>query len=301
MEFMDLFRPKWKHSNWKVRLAAVEKLLEQRELAEVATNDADTDVRRAAVVKLTDQVVLADIVKNQDLMDDIRKVALSKLTDQAILAEVIKNCNDYFGYTAVLDKLTDQNVLVDMAKNSENCFLVQQIARKLTDHSILTDIAKNANKKQEFMEAAVDKFIDQTTLAEIVKNTDKSSVAERAVNKLTDQFKLVDISQNARYIDVQIKATLKLEDLHLKVENLLRILNEILNESKKYSFVEDRIIEILNNLRILYWNKLLSSTDKNSILQLKGMEYKKQESWWVESGEGNYHSESETTTHHFEL
>jgi hypothetical protein len=54
MNFLDLFRPKWKHSQPRVRRAAVEKLTDQALLGEIAKTDSDRDVRMAAVKELTD-------------------------------------------------------------------------------------------------------------------------------------------------------------------------------------------------------------------------------------------------------
>jgi hypothetical protein len=46
MAFIDLFRPKWKHSNWQVRETAVKKLTDQAVLDEVAKNDSYWVVRK---------------------------------------------------------------------------------------------------------------------------------------------------------------------------------------------------------------------------------------------------------------
>lgn len=48
MGLWDLFRPKWRRSNWHVRKAAVGKVTDQVLLARIALEDEDKDVRRAA-------------------------------------------------------------------------------------------------------------------------------------------------------------------------------------------------------------------------------------------------------------
>ena len=87
MGFFDLFRPKWKHPDPAVRLAAVERLDDQAVLVVVATADADEDVRKAAVERLDDQVVLVEIATT-DADEDVRKAAVERLDDQEVLVEI---------------------------------------------------------------------------------------------------------------------------------------------------------------------------------------------------------------------
>src|SRR5208282_443340 len=89
---MDLFRPALKHSDWKVRKAAIERCVDQAALAEIAKTDSNADLRRAAIDRL--QAVLAEIAKNGSDWE-VRMAAAAKLTDQvlaqAVYAAVAKN------------------------------------------------------------------------------------------------------------------------------------------------------------------------------------------------------------------
>jgi hypothetical protein len=64
MSLIDLFRPKWRHSNQPVRYTAVEKLTDETLLARIAKNDSDENVRSAAVRKLTNRALLTDLAKS---------------------------------------------------------------------------------------------------------------------------------------------------------------------------------------------------------------------------------------------
>ena len=75
---MNVFRPKWKHSDWRVRLAAVQKLTDQPLLADIAKNAVEQIVRTTAALKLTDQAVLAEIAKN-DFDPLVRAAAAERL------------------------------------------------------------------------------------------------------------------------------------------------------------------------------------------------------------------------------
>ena len=61
MAFFDLFRPAWKHSDSSVRRAAVEQLDNQEDLATVAKQDPDAEIRRLALKRLTDRHWLRDV------------------------------------------------------------------------------------------------------------------------------------------------------------------------------------------------------------------------------------------------
>jgi hypothetical protein len=61
MALVDLFKPKWKHSDVTVRMNAVRSLdpSETTTLAQIARNDSDEGVRRLAIRRLEDPDVLA--------------------------------------------------------------------------------------------------------------------------------------------------------------------------------------------------------------------------------------------------
>lgn len=63
MAFTDLFKPKYKHSDWNVRKQAVQELTDENILTEIAYNDESGSVRHEAVKKITNQKVLIDILK----------------------------------------------------------------------------------------------------------------------------------------------------------------------------------------------------------------------------------------------
>ncbi|NTU73415.1 hypothetical protein HGB07_04575 [Candidatus Roizmanbacteria bacterium] len=89
MSFIDIFRPKWKNSNVFLRLAAVEKLTNQSQLAEVAKNDYENTIRIAAVNRLTDQTRLAEVALTND-NKEARYAALENLTDPNLRAKVLE-------------------------------------------------------------------------------------------------------------------------------------------------------------------------------------------------------------------
>jgi len=118
MAFLDLFRPKWKHSDWRVRKEAYEKLgNEQAALAEVAKNDNDWKVRNAAVIKLTDQAILIKIALYDESVY-VRAAAVENLTDQFILTDFAKNDKKWEVRKAAFEKLGNrQEALYEVINN----------------------------------------------------------------------------------------------------------------------------------------------------------------------------------------
>jgi len=107
MAILDLFRPKWKHSNWKVREAAIEKLTDQNVLIDIAKNDEDYNVRTAAIEKITDQNVIIDVAKT-DKNDKVRTAARNKISDEQIalklyLIDIVKETNYKPSFPKIVD------------------------------------------------------------------------------------------------------------------------------------------------------------------------------------------------------
>jgi hypothetical protein len=78
MAILDLFKPKWKNSNWIIRRDAMESITDQAILAEVVKKDSDLEVRMAALQRITDQIILAEIVnsKNESCLNPTVRIAL---------------------------------------------------------------------------------------------------------------------------------------------------------------------------------------------------------------------------------
>lgn len=84
---MDLFRPKWRHSDPPVRRDAVRQLQDPLQLVEVAVHDADRDVRRAAIERPEDAEGLRAVALH-DPEAGLREAALGKLSDPSILLQI---------------------------------------------------------------------------------------------------------------------------------------------------------------------------------------------------------------------
>ena len=122
-----------------VRLAAVERLTDQRVLVDVAKNDEYSSFRRAAVERLTDQRVLADVAKNDEDWH-VRQDAVKRLTDQRMLGNVAKNDKDWWVRRAAMERLTDQHLLAEVAKNGHDREVCREAVERLKIPDLLNAI-----------------------------------------------------------------------------------------------------------------------------------------------------------------
>ncbi len=168
---INLFRPKWRHTDSQVREAAVGRLTDPRLLTRIAQKDESLSVRGAAVQKLADHALLAAIAQ-QDESDWVREAAVEKLTDNALLSEIAQK---------------DQSPSVRKAA-----------VRKITDHALLAAIAQT-DAHEDVRYAAVCELTDQTVLAEIAKTDPEEDVRKRAMDNLTDQALLAEVALSGKY------------------------------------------------------------------------------------------------------
>ena len=91
MGVFDLFRPKWKHSDPDVRVAAANETGDESILIEMAAKDREWFVRHNAFDVLRSrncgQHVYAHLARHAG-DEEIRRKAIKRLTDQAVLQDV---------------------------------------------------------------------------------------------------------------------------------------------------------------------------------------------------------------------
>ncbi|MDA1313225.1 MAG: HEAT repeat domain-containing protein [Acidobacteria bacterium] len=95
MGLFDFLRPKWKHSNPDVRIAAARATDDVEVLKKLATDDRDWFVRHRVFDEIRDRnlggdSIYADLAKNS-VDEEIRRKAIKKLSDEVLLADIAKN------------------------------------------------------------------------------------------------------------------------------------------------------------------------------------------------------------------
>jgi hypothetical protein len=93
ISIFDGCTPDYKNKDPKIRIAAIEKITNQKLLANIVFEDTIELVREAAVVRLTDQVLLSKIaIEHKNAYT--RLTAIANLTDTTTLVKVIFNKNE---------------------------------------------------------------------------------------------------------------------------------------------------------------------------------------------------------------
>ena len=114
MGLLDLFRPKWKHSDATIRLEAVKALISEDLpiLTQVLRHDRDVRVRRAALKKVQDAELLSELA-DKDPDEALRRDAADKASELWLDAALDKD-DEALALSAV-DRLLGQRALIEVA------------------------------------------------------------------------------------------------------------------------------------------------------------------------------------------
>jgi tetratricopeptide (TPR) repeat protein len=186
MAVADWFRPKWRHSNPSIRVAAVKALTSPATLGRVAREDADASIRSVAVEMLSDQGVLGEVAK-ADADEDVRALALGRVTDAAVLADIVQNGRPGETRMAALARLTEPALLGEVAKKNNDVELRKSATLRVTDMAVLADIATE-DPEVSVRQVAIPRVTDAAVLAEVVKKETDASIRQFAISR-------VDVSQ----------------------------------------------------------------------------------------------------------
>ena len=158
---MALFlRSKLKHPDEKARLAALQKLTDEKKIIEVACSDASPAVRLQAVRMLKDPSHLATVVKSGE-GEEARVDAVGRIQDQELLAQIL------------LER--------------KNMAIMQAAFENLTDPEILKKIAEDDRYNIAARRVAIDNFADQSFLEEVAKKVTTPGVKEAALKRLSEE------------------------------------------------------------------------------------------------------------------
>jgi len=232
--------------NWKVRMAAVEKLTDQAILADIAKNDKDDDVRMTAIGKLTNQAIIADIAKN-DEDDDIRIAAVEKLTDQAIIADIAKTEVDWHLQVKIFLEVSNQVLLAGIAKDRlpTAADIAKGELKLLPNETVRTQLRRGRNVKiyrnRKGVVEAVEIGVNWNAGFVKFKGKRVENLPALAALRLTDQALLADVAKSAFRSSVRLLAIERLTDPDqvLLTEIFKADKNEVLREAAAKRLIEE--------------------------------------------------------------
>ncbi|HEY0480776.1 MAG TPA: DUF349 domain-containing protein, partial [Kofleriaceae bacterium] len=206
MGIADLFRPKYRHSDVRVRTEAVRALTtdDAALLIQIARSDRDAGVRRLAIERITTADVLAEIAaaeSERSLRDLAGERAAQLWLSHACSAEA----ETAGAALAGMIKLGDQRALVDVVVRAEVAAIRKRAFGEIRDPRALADLAKS-DAPQELRTAAVARIDDGDVLRALAIDTTQKEVGLAAVEKLDDVDRLDQVAQKAKSKAVRQRA-----------------------------------------------------------------------------------------------
>ena len=221
MAFADWFRPKWRHSNPTVRMAAVKTLTDPAILGRVAKGDADASIRLAAVELVSDQRVLGEVAKT-DADEQVRGQALGRVTEAAILADIVQKGRPGETRAVALARLTEPALLGEVAKGNDDVELRRSATLRVTDTAVLAEIVTK-DTDVRVRQVAIPRVTDAAVLAEIMTKEPDPSMRQFAVDRIdvslvTDELVLGEVARRHQYLASRKAATARISDATLLME-----------------------------------------------------------------------------------
>jgi Domain of Unknown Function (DUF349) len=206
MGIADFFRPKYRHSDVRVRTEAVRALTADDAviLLQIAKTDRDIGVRRIAMSKIDTPSVLADLAaeESERSLRDFAGERAAELWTQAACSDDTDRAND--ALSGML-KLGDQQALVEVVVRAALPAVRKRAFNELRDPRALTVLAKR-EAPQEIRTAAVARIDDGDVLRALAIDTTVKEIGLAAVEKLDDVDRLENVAQKAKNKAVRQKA-----------------------------------------------------------------------------------------------
>lgn len=208
MGLLDLFRPKWKHSDATIRLEAVKSLISEDLpiLTQVLRHDRDVRVRRAALKKVEDAELLSELA-DKDPDEGLRRDAADKAgelwleavldpEDEALATQAVERlvgqralieaaCRAKFPAVrqAALAGLKDDRGRAEVARRSDDTALRSAAAAAIKDGEALRDLLCSDGNR-ELLLSQLDRVRDAASLEYIVRRAKSKAVAKAARERL---------------------------------------------------------------------------------------------------------------------
>ena len=236
-----------------VAIAAVDLISDEAVLAEIATKAAVRAVRVAAVEKITDDKALIEVVENIEKIDEnvtvicavleqitdedfliktaltdikglkngwrIRQAAVYRITDEPTLKKVATSDEHELVRRPTVERITDEAFLMDIAINDTHAYVRKEAINKITDEAFIIDRAIKEND-EEVRITAVRKINDPVVLTDIAKNDSNDHVRKTAVERITNEKILTELSkteENAEILYIIAKKTKVDESVWFKI------------------------------------------------------------------------------------
>lgn len=230
----------------------VKQTSDQAELAKIATQAKNWQVRLAAVEKLTGQDVLEQIaLKAEDT--EVRVAAINRITNQAILGKVAADTEDHTIMNAALDKITDQTILEKLVNSHElrkgmEWYVRSSALERINDQAVLERFARADG---EYQVEALKKITNETLLTDIFlsKSVNGGEIINNITKRVNNEDQLARIAMGAKSNFTRWEAIKKIKSQEL-IANII-IHDEAPQEYAMFNDEESHVLDLITNQRLL--------------------------------------------------
>ena len=210
MGIADFFRPKYRHSDVRVRTEAIRALGKDDAaiLEQIARSDRDIGVRRLALEKIDAPSTLATLA-SEETERSLRELATGRAAE---LYASAASAGDNDALSGII-KLGDQHALVDVVVRSENAAIRKRAFGELRDPRALQDLARS-DAAQDIRISAVTRIDDGDVLRALAIDVTQKEVGLAAVDKLDDIDRLENVAQKAKNKAVRQRARKIVAEIH---------------------------------------------------------------------------------------
>ena len=242
--------------NWKVRVTAINQLIDQKLLEQIASSKLEAKIREVAIKKLTNKDVLIEIAKN-DNFEELRKEAIKKIEDEAIIGNLalipdkrLISIKGYSGNVSAVSKwaidkyINNQKILEKIVLDADNKEVKKIALQKISDETILRSIAFNT--MDEYILDNLLHLIDDSKLYDIYKMKENADDKEKIVKHIKNPKILRKIILDKPYNNVLYIAAITLQDQELLEKIIIEKSNEVFKKQRNNRGYEERdIVNIL--------------------------------------------------------
>jgi hypothetical protein len=198
MGFLDLFRPKWKHSDPAVRIEAVKEFTAEDDaglLAQVVRQDSDARVRRTALKKIADPGLLDELAQ-RDPDESLRKDAADKAVELLVSA-ALQDTDEARALTAV-GRISAQRTLADIAVRSSLESVRSAALQQISDDRCRAEVVRRGSSDSTLRTRALAAITDTDVLRDLACSDAVKEVVVMAVGKLTERETLEAVLRKAK-------------------------------------------------------------------------------------------------------
>ncbi len=178
-------KPKWKHSDPNIRLAAVQEIDERdtETLRSLVLHDEDESVRLAALDRIDDREVLEGIAQQ---IDDVNVARVVREKINRLLFESVISGKDLSAQKEVVARISDPDLLSRLAVEAEDPEIRVLAINRINDEKALGQILKQECGREAAI-AALEKITNQELLQHIAEKGGSKKIRNLAAQKIAPQ------------------------------------------------------------------------------------------------------------------